>query len=174
MNMSRNPENKNPENKNPENISKDEGIYSIIIVKARRVWSFAVHPSIVHQTPSISFLLCMWHNYTADHLSSFHVTSFVCCILSWRHTTICSSYFLFPTMATAYPTHSFVNSNKGKPLLVIDDYVFQQSGKTTVATTYWACQFKGGGFKEINFLSDCLSYLHSFHLLCLLWWINFE
>jgi len=35
--MSRNPENKNPENKNPENISKDEGIYSIIIVKARRV-----------------------------------------------------------------------------------------------------------------------------------------
>jgi hypothetical protein len=45
-------------------------------------------------------------------------------------------------MVTAYPTHSFLNSNKGKPLLVIDDYVFQQSGKTTIATTYWACQLK--------------------------------
>jgi len=45
-------------------------------------------------------------------------------------------------MATACPTHSFVTSNKGKALLVIDDYVFQQSGKATIATTYWACQFK--------------------------------
>jgi hypothetical protein len=44
-------------------------------------------------------------------------------------------------MATAYPTHSFVNSNKGKPLLVIDECVFQQSDKATMATSYWACQF---------------------------------
>ena len=29
-------------------------------------------------------------------------------------------------MATAFPTYSFVNSNKGKSLLVVDDYVFQQ------------------------------------------------
>jgi hypothetical protein len=45
-------------------------------------------------------------------------------------------------MSTACPTYTFVNSNKGKSLLVIDDYVFQQSGKATMATTYWACQLK--------------------------------
>ena len=45
-------------------------------------------------------------------------------------------------MATACPTHSFVTSNKGKTLLAIDGYVFQQSGKATIATTYWAYQFK--------------------------------
>jgi hypothetical protein len=45
-------------------------------------------------------------------------------------------------MSTTGPTYSFVNSNKGKPLLAIGDYVFQQSGKTTMTTTYWACQWK--------------------------------
>jgi hypothetical protein len=45
-------------------------------------------------------------------------------------------------MATTFPTYSFVNSNKGKSLLVVDDYVFQQSGKATIPTTYWACQCK--------------------------------
>ncbi|CAF1166798.1 unnamed protein product [Adineta ricciae] len=46
-------------------------------------------------------------------------------------------------MTTPCSTYSFINSNKGKPLLVVDDYVFQQSGKSTTTTTYWACQFKG-------------------------------
>jgi hypothetical protein len=45
-------------------------------------------------------------------------------------------------MTATHLPHSYVKSNKGKPLLVIGDYVFQQSGKTTAATTYWECQFK--------------------------------
>ncbi|UJR19377.1 hypothetical protein I4U23_022506 [Adineta vaga] len=45
-------------------------------------------------------------------------------------------------MATTNPPYSYINSNKGKSLLVIDDYLYQQSGKPTVKTTYWACQFK--------------------------------
>lgn len=38
--------------------------------------------------------------------------------------------------------HFFVKSNKGKRLLVIDDYMFQRSGRITTVTTYWACQVK--------------------------------
>ena len=46
-------------------------------------------------------------------------------------------------MAVVCPKYSYIKSNKNKSLLVVvDDYVFQQSGKATEATTYWACQYK--------------------------------
>ncbi|CAF2064954.1 unnamed protein product [Rotaria magnacalcarata] len=37
-----------------------------------------------------------------------------------------------------FPSISFINSNKGKPLLVADDYTFKLN-KTTTRTKYWIC-----------------------------------
>ena len=38
-------------------------------------------------------------------------------------------------------SHTFITSNKGKNLLVIDDYIYQQS-KVTPNVTYWICKIK--------------------------------
>ena len=45
-------------------------------------------------------------------------------------------------MSNNLPTHSFITSQKGKQLLVIEDYVYQRT-KTTKNVTYWMCQYKG-------------------------------
>ncbi|CAF3113145.1 unnamed protein product [Rotaria socialis] len=40
------------------------------------------------------------------------------------------------------PAISFINSNKGKPLLVADEYTFKLS-KATTTTKYWICTING-------------------------------
>ncbi|CAF1295531.1 unnamed protein product [Rotaria sp. Silwood1] len=40
------------------------------------------------------------------------------------------------------PDISFINSNKGKPLLVANNYVFKLN-KTTATTKYWICTLNG-------------------------------
>ncbi|CAF2155154.1 unnamed protein product, partial [Rotaria magnacalcarata] len=40
------------------------------------------------------------------------------------------------------PAISFMNSNKGKPLLVADEYTFKLN-KTTTTTKYWICTING-------------------------------
>ncbi|CAF2658677.1 unnamed protein product [Rotaria sp. Silwood2] len=40
------------------------------------------------------------------------------------------------------PAISFINSNKGKPLLVVDDYTFKLN-KATTTTKYWICIING-------------------------------
>ena len=40
------------------------------------------------------------------------------------------------------PVMSFINSNKGKPLLVGNNYVFKLN-KTTTTTKYWICTLNG-------------------------------
>ncbi|CAF4469854.1 unnamed protein product, partial [Rotaria magnacalcarata] len=39
------------------------------------------------------------------------------------------------------PAVSFINSNKGKSLLVADDYTFKWN-KATTTTKYWICTIK--------------------------------
>jgi FLYWCH-type zinc finger protein len=39
------------------------------------------------------------------------------------------------------PSHTFITSNKGKNLLVIHNYIYQQS-KITPNVTYWICKIK--------------------------------
>ncbi|CAF1674237.1 unnamed protein product, partial [Rotaria magnacalcarata] len=39
------------------------------------------------------------------------------------------------------PAISFINSNKGKPLLVADDYTFKLN-KATITAKYWICTIK--------------------------------
>ncbi|CAF1553426.1 unnamed protein product [Rotaria magnacalcarata] len=41
-----------------------------------------------------------------------------------------------------FPSISFINSNKGKPLLVADDYTFKLN-KATASTKYWICTING-------------------------------
>ncbi|CAF2763078.1 unnamed protein product [Rotaria sp. Silwood2] len=43
---------------------------------------------------------------------------------------------------TKSPAISFINSNKGKPLLVVDDYTFKLN-KAITATKYWICTING-------------------------------
>ncbi|CAF5085731.1 unnamed protein product, partial [Rotaria magnacalcarata] len=40
------------------------------------------------------------------------------------------------------PAISFINSNKGKPLLVADDYTFKLN-KAATTTKYWICTING-------------------------------
>ncbi|CAF1524729.1 unnamed protein product [Rotaria sp. Silwood1] len=40
------------------------------------------------------------------------------------------------------PAISFINSHKGKPLLIADEYVFKLN-KTTTSTKYWICTLNG-------------------------------
>ncbi|CAF3026069.1 unnamed protein product [Rotaria sp. Silwood2] len=40
------------------------------------------------------------------------------------------------------PAISFINSNKGTPLLVVDDYTFELN-KATTTTKYWICTING-------------------------------
>ncbi|CAF1068276.1 unnamed protein product [Rotaria magnacalcarata] len=47
------------------------------------------------------------------------------------------------------PAISFINSNKGKPLLVADDYTFKLN-KATTTTKYWICTIK-----------DCAAKVHT-------------
>ncbi|CAF3912057.1 unnamed protein product, partial [Rotaria sp. Silwood1] len=42
------------------------------------------------------------------------------------------------------PNISFLNSNKGKPLLVANNYLFKLN-KTTATTKYWICTLNGCG-----------------------------
>ena len=42
------------------------------------------------------------------------------------------------------PSHSFITSNKGKNLLVIDDYMYHHT-KITSNVAYWICQIKDCG-----------------------------
>ena len=42
------------------------------------------------------------------------------------------------------PSHTFITSNKGKNLLVIDDYIYHYT-KITSTVTYWICQIKDCG-----------------------------
>ena len=44
---------------------------------------------------------------------------------------------------------SFINSNKGKPLLVVNDYIFKLN-KSTTTTKYWKCT-----------VSDCTAKAHT-------------
>ena len=39
------------------------------------------------------------------------------------------------------PSHTFITSNKGKHLLVIDDYIYHHT-KITSNVTYWICKIK--------------------------------
>ncbi|CAF2095873.1 unnamed protein product [Rotaria magnacalcarata] len=48
-----------------------------------------------------------------------------------------------------FPSISFINSNKGKPLLVADDYTFKLN-KTTTSTKYWICT-----------INDCAAKVHT-------------
>ncbi|CAF2063868.1 unnamed protein product [Rotaria magnacalcarata] len=47
------------------------------------------------------------------------------------------------------PAISFINSNKGKPLLIADDYTFKLN-KATTTTKYWICTIK-----------DCAAKVHT-------------
>ncbi|CAF1319730.1 unnamed protein product [Rotaria magnacalcarata] len=47
------------------------------------------------------------------------------------------------------PAISFINSNKGKPLLVADDYTLKLN-KATTTTKYWICTIK-----------DCAAKVHT-------------
>jgi FLYWCH zinc finger domain len=44
-------------------------------------------------------------------------------------------------MSNSLSSHSFITSQKGKQLLVIEDYVYQRT-KTTENVIYWMCQYK--------------------------------
>ncbi|CAF4263778.1 unnamed protein product, partial [Rotaria socialis] len=53
------------------------------------------------------------------------------------------------------PSISFINSNKGKPLLVADDYTFKLN-KTTTSTKYWICTINGCAAKVHTDLNNGL------------------
>ncbi|CAF5109007.1 unnamed protein product [Rotaria magnacalcarata] len=53
------------------------------------------------------------------------------------------------------PSISFINSNKGKPLLVADDYTFKLN-KTTTTTKYWICTINGCAAKVHTDLNNGL------------------
>ncbi|CAF1445897.1 unnamed protein product [Rotaria magnacalcarata] len=50
---------------------------------------------------------------------------------------------------------SFINSNKGKPLLVADDYTFKLN-KATTTTKYWICTINGCAAKVNTDLNNWL------------------
>ncbi|CAF2094422.1 unnamed protein product [Rotaria magnacalcarata] len=54
------------------------------------------------------------------------------------------------------PAISFINSNKGKPLLVADDYTFKLNEATT-ATKYWICTINGCAAKNTLLKLKCFS-----------------
>ncbi|CAF3192503.1 unnamed protein product [Rotaria socialis] len=53
------------------------------------------------------------------------------------------------------PSISFINSNKGKPLLIADDYTFKLN-KTTTSTKYWICTINGCAAKVHTDLNNGL------------------
>ncbi|CAF4800198.1 unnamed protein product, partial [Rotaria magnacalcarata] len=53
------------------------------------------------------------------------------------------------------PAISFMNSNKGKPLLVADEYTFKLN-KATATTKYWICTINGCAAKVHTDLTNLL------------------
>ncbi|CAF0975357.1 unnamed protein product, partial [Rotaria magnacalcarata] len=53
------------------------------------------------------------------------------------------------------PAISFMNANKGKPLLVADEYTFKLN-KATTTTKYWICTINGCAAKVHTDLTNLL------------------
>ncbi|CAF1318165.1 unnamed protein product [Rotaria magnacalcarata] len=61
-----------------------------------------------------------------------------------------------------FPSISFINSNKGKPLLVADDYTFKLNN-TTTSTKYWICTINGCAAKVHTDLNNGLMKTVGYH-----------
>ncbi|CAF1436350.1 unnamed protein product, partial [Rotaria magnacalcarata] len=61
-----------------------------------------------------------------------------------------------------FPSISFINSNKGKPLLVADDYIFKLN-KTTTRTKYWIRTINGCTAKVHTDLNNGLMKTVGYH-----------
>ena len=64
------------------------------------------------------------------------------------------------------PVISFINSNKGKPLLVANNYVFKLN-KTTTTTKYWICKLNGCAAKiHTNLNNQLIKTIFSTAVVC--------
>ncbi|CAF4017659.1 unnamed protein product, partial [Rotaria magnacalcarata] len=75
---------------------------------------------------------------------------FSACNINRKKDTVCSS----PNEAKS-PAISFMNANKGKPLLVADEYTFKLN-KATTTTKYWICTINGCAAKVHTDLTNLL------------------
>src|ERR1700722_10375328 len=82
----------------------------------------------------VIFIVCLFFSsvYRAVHVYMLR-TSF------YRHTTRVIK--VHPTTFATMTSIEFITSNKGKPLLVLDSYVYELN-KSTTKVKYWKCEVK--------------------------------